>query len=176
MADVSISYQGETIAELDTTGTRTLKTGGCFCEGDVAVTYAPRSRTYEITLPRSFNWFPLVTLDEDVLEHIDDAGFTAMLVNTSPYEYVWYSGSYYLVTNQKHGTTSEGDAVYGMGSRLQSESHLNHGYIIVPANNRNRESSVAYPTAWFLLENGQYWLKPGDGEIRPGVYRLTFAW
>ena len=39
MADVSIKYKGSAIAELSASGTKTLKTSGKYCEGDVTVLY-----------------------------------------------------------------------------------------------------------------------------------------
>jgi hypothetical protein len=41
MADVTIKYNNSTIAELSAEGTKTLNTGGKYCEGDFAVTYVP---------------------------------------------------------------------------------------------------------------------------------------
>lgn len=39
MADVSIIYKGSTIAEMSDSGTKTLKTAGKYCEGDIKVYY-----------------------------------------------------------------------------------------------------------------------------------------
>lgn len=39
MADVEIGYKGSTIAQMSASGTRTLKTGGKYCEGDITVSY-----------------------------------------------------------------------------------------------------------------------------------------
>lgn len=40
MADVTISYKGESIATMDASGTKTLNTSGKYCEGDITVQYA----------------------------------------------------------------------------------------------------------------------------------------
>lgn len=40
MADVTINYKGSKIAELSASGTKTLKTSGTYCEGDISVNYA----------------------------------------------------------------------------------------------------------------------------------------
>ena len=72
MADVTIKYKESTIAEMSGTSTKTLKTGGTYCEGDITVNYAPRSKTYEITLAESSGWTLLTALDADVLAHIND--------------------------------------------------------------------------------------------------------
>lgn len=39
MADVTLTYKGSTIAEMSDTGTKTLKTAGNYCEGDIGVSY-----------------------------------------------------------------------------------------------------------------------------------------
>lgn len=40
MADVTVKYKDTAIAELSDSGTKTLKTSGKYCEGDVIVEYA----------------------------------------------------------------------------------------------------------------------------------------
>ena len=39
MADVTLTYKGSTIAEMNDTGSKTLKTSGKYCEGDIGVSY-----------------------------------------------------------------------------------------------------------------------------------------
>lgn len=67
MADVTLTYKGNTIAEMSDTGTKTLKTAGKYCEGDIGVSYVKpssggsdelvkqlvqdRSRSVTITIP-----------------------------------------------------------------------------------------------------------------------------
>lgn len=43
MADVTVTYQGNTIAELSASGTKTIKTGGKFCEADIGLQYVKPS-------------------------------------------------------------------------------------------------------------------------------------
>ena len=43
MADVTLTYKGNTIAEMSNTGTKTLKTAGKYCEGDIGVSYVKPS-------------------------------------------------------------------------------------------------------------------------------------
>ena len=43
MADVTLTYKGSTIAEINATGTKTLKTSGKYCEGDIGVSYVKPS-------------------------------------------------------------------------------------------------------------------------------------
>ena len=43
MADVTLTYKGSIIAEMSDTGTKTLKTAGKYCEGDIGVSYVKPS-------------------------------------------------------------------------------------------------------------------------------------
>lgn len=43
MADVTLTYKGSTIAEMDASGSKTLKTSGKYCEGDIGVSYVKPS-------------------------------------------------------------------------------------------------------------------------------------
>ena len=40
MADLTIKFKGQPIVEMTDTGTKTLKTAGKYCEGDISVEYA----------------------------------------------------------------------------------------------------------------------------------------
>lgn len=43
MADVTLTYKGATIAELSESGSKTIRTAGKFCEGDISVEYVKPS-------------------------------------------------------------------------------------------------------------------------------------
>ena len=43
MADVTLTYKGSTIAEMSNSGSKTLKTSGKYCEGDIGVSYVKPS-------------------------------------------------------------------------------------------------------------------------------------
>ena len=40
MADLTVKYKGQSIVEMTESGTKTLKTAGKYCEGDISVEYA----------------------------------------------------------------------------------------------------------------------------------------
>ena len=40
MSDLTIKFKGQSIVELSESGTKTLKTAGKYCEGDISVEYA----------------------------------------------------------------------------------------------------------------------------------------
>ena len=54
MADVTIKYKSSTIAEMSGTATKTLKTAGTYCEGDITVECTPSSdaqyRKWNVTI------------------------------------------------------------------------------------------------------------------------------
>lgn len=52
MADVTISYKGNEIASMSTTGVKTLLTGSTFCEGDISISYTKPSSDLLIILTK----------------------------------------------------------------------------------------------------------------------------
>lgn len=174
MADVTIKYKGSAIAELSGTGSKTLQTSAKYCEGDVEVAYAPRSKTYEITLTKAYGQILLATLDAEVLAHINDASLVVTLTNMTPYVYSKYTGYNYMVRNMSYGKYSSNE-IYGMGDRVQSETHTAPHNIYYPANYTGTSTSNGgYATFHYI--SGKYYITPGDGYIGAGTYRLTFMW
>lgn len=49
MADVTVKYKSATILEMNAQGTRTLKTSGKYCEGDISVAYVPRTGKSDVS-------------------------------------------------------------------------------------------------------------------------------
>lgn len=174
MADVSIKYKGSTIAEMSGTGTKTLNTGGTYCDGDISVSYAPRSKTYEITLAKASGWILLTTLDAEMLAHINDETLVVSLVNISPYAFENYSGSMYFACNIPKGYNGV-YPVYGLNNRMQTETIISNAPCYYPANNTGTNTNLGgYGT--FRVSGEKYYLQPGDGFIAAGTYRLTFTW
>ena len=108
MADVTINYKGSKIAEFSG-GSKTLKTAGTYCEGDISVVHTPRFKIYEVNVPTAVaaQFVTLVTGDPDVAAHYaDDTAMvtvrkmtnntsvgTAMIIHTNhafPYGYGMY--------------------------------------------------------------------------------------
>lgn len=67
MADVTLTYKGSTIAEMSNTGSKTLKTSGKYCDGDIVVNYVKPSSG------GSGFW------DEDYARQIIDGTFTEII-------------------------------------------------------------------------------------------------
>ncbi len=174
MADVTIKYNGSSVAELSNNGSKTLKTSGKYCEGDIVVDYAPNSKIYEITLAKSSGWVLLTTLDDNVIEHINDATLKVDFECLSPYVYTWYTGFIYHASNVPVGNYSN-KTIYGYANRHQTETNTAMGQIYYPANH-----TVAEPHGGafgqFRVDGNKYYIMPGDGFIGAGTYRLTFTW
>ena len=89
MPDVSITYKGNTIATMDSPDTKTLKTGGTYCEGDVSVTYTPRVddslRRWDVTLTGTIISNQVLILQDDWLaDHREDAGLCVLVIPKFP--------------------------------------------------------------------------------------------
>ena len=77
MADLTINYKGNPIVELSESGTKTLKTAGKYCEGDITVEYAKSAGGggFAETICEvagnnkvSSNWSPSVTAEELIIK------------------------------------------------------------------------------------------------------------
>lgn len=59
MADLTIKYKGQPVLEMTESGTKTLKTAGKYCEGDVVVEYAkPAGGNAEMFSSSASGWLP----------------------------------------------------------------------------------------------------------------------
>ena len=73
MADLTIRFKGQTVLEMTESGTKTLKTGGKYCEGDITVEYAKPAGGGTPQFPFtpaafSSSWSPSVTAVEEPAE------------------------------------------------------------------------------------------------------------
>lgn len=182
MADVSITYSGNVIAEMSEEGTKTLKTSGCYCKDDIKVSYSPplpgggeaNCKIYEITLEKRSGWVLLAELNADVLAHINDASFVVSLTNISAYAYEFYAGSMYVASNTPWGYNGA-YPVYGLAGREASETSCQTNFIYYPPSNTGMDVSIG-GHGMFRLNGSHYYFRPGEGFIRAGTYRLTFTW
>ena len=84
MADLTIKYKGQPIVEMTESGTKTLKTAGKYCEGDIAVEYAkPAGGGGEMFSSSASGWLPEYQLGHavSVLE-MDTDMFTSSAVGS----------------------------------------------------------------------------------------------
>ena len=68
MADLTIKFKGQPIVELSESGTKTLKTAGKYCDGDIIVEYAKPAGGGGSELVLSATWPPSVTAVEEPAE------------------------------------------------------------------------------------------------------------
>lgn len=182
MADVTVKYKDVTIAEMSIGGTKTLKTCGKYCEDDITVDYVPPTpvavevncKSYDITLSKASGWVLLRTLEDEVLAHINDPTFTVLLAIKDIYAYEWYAGSMFACSNIPCAMQS-GYPVYGYANRQTNETTTSAMGIYYPANNTGTDDSLG-GNGIFRVDGTKYYLKPGDGFIRGGNYRLVFTW
>jgi hypothetical protein len=175
MADVTIKYKGATIAEMSGTSEKTLETSGTYCEGDIDVVYAPRSKTYEITLAKASGWVLLTALDAEVLEHINDESLVVSLVCVSEFNTTTYAMNAIVASNHQIG--QQGNyPVYGTSVRQASTTTVTQPQqIYYPPNKTDTNTSLGGGGV-FRLDGSNYYSRPTDGYFRAGTYRLTFTW
>lgn len=112
MADVTIKYKGSKVAELSASGTKTLKTSGKYCEGNVEVSYSPPAmsepvncKIYEVNVPTAVaaQYVTLVSGDPDVAAHYADE--TAMVTIRKVTNNTSNGTAIICHTNHEFGTT-----------------------------------------------------------------------
>lgn len=174
MADVTVKYNGSAIAQLSGTGSKTLKTSGKYCEGDIEVNYSPNSKTYEITLTKASGWILLATLDDDVLAHINDTSLVVSLVKICDTALEKYCGTGGFATNTPIGYSGTYGA-YGSAILVSSDTTFQVQPCYYPANNTGTSTSLGGRLI-FRLSGTQYYVNIISYYINKGTYRLTFTW
>jgi hypothetical protein len=73
--------------------------------------------------------------------------------------------------------TSSGNpyGVYGVGNKQTGEAVFSLLATVYPANNTDRTFSQGGGPP-FRIDGNKYYIRPCDGSIRAGTYRLTFSW
>ena len=67
MADLEVNYKGSKIAELNTSGTKTLKTSGKYCEGDITINYVKSTGSSSYIIVKT-NAGALITCDSQTYQ------------------------------------------------------------------------------------------------------------
>lgn len=136
-------------------------------------TMACNSKSYELTIAKASGWVLLTTLDDEVLAHINDVNFKVQLSLLDVYEYVYYRMTYASASNVILGM-QDSYPVYGSCIRNTAEGTIQRYYDYYPAN--KTDSSTSLGGFQFRLNGNKYYLRPYDGYLGPGKYRLTFTW
>ena len=132
------------------------------------------ARIYTLTLQKSSGWILLTALDADVISHMNDDSLSVVLYNISPYQYTFYSGRAFFAGNTPVGNVNQYPA-YGYASRVQSETKLSVTPIHYKPFDTTTDVSLG-GAGRFRYSGGKFYIRPGDGFIDPGTYRLMFAW
>lgn len=176
MADVSIKYNGATIAELAEGQSKTLKTAGTYCENDIDISYTPNFRMYDVSVTTGTSniWHLLIELDAETLAHINDPTFTVFFnIYANEHIYQWYSCSSFSASNTPFMHENQ-YPLYGYSSREQTETIATPAFIMHPANYTG--TTVLGGLGAFRVEGNKYYVRPGDGFVKKGNYKLIFYW
>lgn len=134
------------------------------------------TKDYTVTLTKGSGWIKLVTLDNVVLQHINDTNFQVSLVNTSEFVLSSYTGYAYFCGNKAFCKNEKSILIYGFAHRMTSSGTSQMFNITCPANNT---VNVGYENNYygtFRLSGSNYYIRPGDGFIAGGTYLLRFSW
>ena len=99
MADVTLTYKGSTIAEMNATGSKTLKTSGKYCEGDIGVSYVKPSSGGSDELAKK-----IITREEDITELPSDI--------TKIGSYAFYNNNNLVLTSLPNSITIIGSFAF----------------------------------------------------------------
>lgn len=175
MADVTIKYNGNTIASMDSSGNKVLKTGGKYVANNIFVEYQKsttietNSYTTSVTFDARLKNGVVMTLSENVLAHKDDANFVMIyqyqgdtLVN-----YRSYSG---MVGNRKMRYDQD---VYGayIYNNIQ-------GVVLYPINSTDGNFTVesAFKIKFYITDGKLYIAEDIGAGLDVGTYRFIFSW
>ena len=130
MADVEISYKGSTIAQMDS-GTKTLRTGGCYCEGDVVVTYTPRAddsfRHWDVTVTGAISGSLADILQDDWLKaHRSDENLCVAVIPRFPipFDSTVANQGVWLCTNSAILTDSAGEQYHSLSAYIHKNGSI----------------------------------------------------
>ena len=140
MADLTIKYKGQPIVELSESGTKTLKTAGKYCEGDITVEYvkpAGGDHTYQVGNAVSILEVNMDMFETRAVEHIiKKYYYNGVLLPEIPadvlaqYPYAWIrknttTGYYNLILTalQPYLYTDGTSIAYGSGTSTTCVSY-----------------------------------------------------
>lgn len=179
MAVNKVTYGGKTLVDLTSDSVSPDKLAAGVTAHDksgnkITGTMSANVKIYEITLAESSGWTLLTALDADVLAHINDKSLVVSFVCLDTYTYTFYGGRMFIATNNPIGIHYE-NPVYGATSRQPNAEWMQWLPLMYPANYTGTSDSLGgYGT--FRFYNNSYYLRPADGCIPAGNYRLTFVW
>ena len=133
-------------------------------------------KVYDIDLAKASGWIPLVTLDDEVVSHINDSTLVVCLRCVSDYVYEQYVMSGCTLSNAPVGRYND-YAVYGGTVYPNSETSMSNQLCFYPPNKTDTSTSIG-GGGMFRLDPStkMYYFRPGSYYTRAGRWRLTLTW
>ena len=175
MADVTIKYNENIIAEMDSSGNKVLKTGGKYVANNIFVEYQKstttetNSFTTSVTFDTRLRNGVVMTLPENVLAHKDDANFVMM------YQ---YQGDTLVNYRSYAGMVGNRKVIYNQdiyGTYIYSNQR---GEILYPINSTDSNFTIesAYKIKFYITDGKLYIAEDIGAGLDVGTYQFTFSW
>lgn len=170
MADVTIKYKDNTIVEMDSKDTKTLTTGGCYCEADIVVDYTPKVddsfRHWDVTVTGEREGaFCYVLQDEWLKTHRADSNLCVAIIPITPIRYNGTTAQQgiYLATNDIMVIGKDNDfksLSYYMMADGSTMARLRQFGLTNPDN--VGDVGIATDGRLYVVSTGSYPLAPGE--------------
>ena len=175
MADVTIKYNGNTIASMDSSGNKVLKTGGKYVANNIFVEYQKsttietNSYTTSVTFDARLKNGVVMTLPENVLAHKDDANFVMM------YQ---YQGNTLVIYRSYGGMVGNRKIRYDQDIYGAYIYNTQQGAILYPINSTDGNFTVesAYKIKFYITDGKLYIAEEIGAGFDVGTYQFTFSW
>lgn len=167
---VSVEYKGNTIASMSESGTKTLKTAGKYCEGDINISYTAAlsvpCKSYQVTVDADETGKTILTSsDSDIAAHKDDATFFVAVIPLFEYsDGLSFRGG----INTAHLLNSS-DATYGYYARTTAAGANSFGFI-------NKEASASSADIGVTATGEVYVFATTTVVLRQGSYLVVCGW
>lgn len=183
MVDVTIKYQGNVLAEMNESGTKTIETGGLYCEDDIVIAYVAKEsgaenvKRWDITVPEktgSYSYVYLVTDDTWLKANKDNTNLCISIVPKFPipYDAVLKNQGMWLMSNKSLMVTSDGTECTGMSAYV----HTNGSVTARPRTHHIMSSSGVNIGDFYLTAAGALAaVATADYPVVPGDYTVI-AW
>lgn len=171
MPDVSIKYGGEEIAAMNGTGTKTLKTGGRWCDQNVTVTYTPAAddtiRHWNVVVTGTIVSANATIVRDDWLKvHRADANLCVAVIPrfTIQYDAAAQPQGVYLCTNSPLMVDSSGNTYKAISAYVHKGGSIAARARKYGLTNANDVGDLMITTAGELnaVAYGEYRLEPGE--------------
>lgn len=183
---VTIGYNGDTIASMNASGSKTLLTSGKYCEGNIEVTYQestvslPNYRKYEGTIDADTdgaNTKTLILTSADIAAHYSDSTFKVAVYFTPDPEaantIIQVTG--YNISKQEPYRGTGNASSYQYTYREGSVGSFSTNHITIPVNSSSIDNYVGRIQC---DAEGHLYIMTGSGSygVRRGGYVVEITW